>query len=174
MTPFTSIYYFSAIIVVVHFRVCNVRSLNRARRSDRSSSTRAQTPGRSEDMSGATIRSTEDTTIRKDKAQTAPQSETASVAARSARIASPEPVAKTVKGQRHVSPVGRHSQQTHKRARQRAAAEGFTTEKEQHDGDRQLVEARLAKRADQVKQQQRQQATRTVSPTSKPEDAAAT
>ncbi len=52
---------------------------------------------------------------------------------------------KTVKGQKHISPVGRHSQQTHKIAQARADANGHTSEKEQHAHDRVLV---LAARAE--------------------------
>lgn len=61
----------------------------------------------------------------------------------------------TTKGQKYVSPPGRHSQQTHRLAEERAAAQGHATEKEQHAHDRSLVRAELKQRADQkMKQQQ--------------------
>ena len=78
--------------------------------------------------------------------------------AHSARAAAPPPVPKTTKGQRYMAPVGRHSQQTHRRALERAAAAGHATEKEQHDHDRSVVLAELNKRTQQqLKQQKREQ-----------------
>jgi hypothetical protein len=67
----------------------------------------------------------------------------------------PQVLPKTTKGQKHVSPPERHSQQTHRRAEARAAAEGHATEQEQHAHDRSLVVARLQKRhGEQQKNQQ--------------------
>ena len=68
-----------------------------------------------------------------------------------------------VKGQKYVSPEGRHSQQTHRRAEERAAADGHTTEKEQHAHDREVVETEL-NRASQQKETQRQQSARGATP----------
>src|SRR5690349_3835656 len=59
-------------------------------------------------------------------------------------------IAKTVAGQRHISPPGRHSQQTHRRAAERAATEGHSTQREQYDHDRNMVLARLQKTSDGV------------------------
>ena len=50
----------------------------------------------------------------------------------------------TVKGQKYVAPLGRHSQQTHVRAEARAAAGGHASEREQHDHDRTVVAAGIA------------------------------
>lgn len=61
---------------------------------------------------------------------------------------------KTVRGQKHISPPERHSQQSHRRAEARAAAQGHATEKEQHAHDRSILVAELEKRtAHQMKQQ---------------------
>jgi hypothetical protein len=51
------------------------------------------------------------------------------------------PEAILVRGQRHVPPAGRHSQQSHRRAQARAAAEGHATIQEQHAHDRTTVKA---------------------------------
>ena len=72
------------------------------------------------------------------------------------KAAAPERAAVTVKGQKYVSPEGRHSQQTHRRAEARATADGHTTEKEQHDHDRSTVEAEIGRVA-QGKVTQREQ-----------------
>lgn len=65
----------------------------------------------------------------------------------------------TVKGQRYVSVTGRHSQQTHRRAAERALAAGFTTEKEERAHARTAVidgiataSADMAKNKEQSKQ----------------------
>jgi hypothetical protein len=55
----------------------------------------------------------------------------------------------TKKGQKYVAPTGRHSQQTHRRAEERAAAQGHTSEKEQHAYDRSVVKTELNRRAAQ-------------------------
>jgi hypothetical protein len=71
---------------------------------------------------------------------------------------------KTKSGQKHIAPPGRHSQQTHRRADARAAAQGHTTEKEQHAHDRSIVVAEQDKRAaHQQKQQQNNQDKRSAS-----------
>ena len=66
----------------------------------------------------------------------------------------PLPIPITVKGQRYVAPPGRHSRQTHRRAQERAAAQGHATEKEQHAHDRSLVKTELNKRAEHLAKQQ--------------------
>lgn len=60
----------------------------------------------------------------------------------------------TVKGQRYIADEGRHSQQTHRIAEQRAAAEGHTSEKEQQAHDRAAMIAGIAKVAAAKKQNQ--------------------
>lgn len=70
----------------------------------------------------------------------------------------------TVKGQKYVSPAGRHSQQTHRRAEERAAAQGNTTEKEQHAQDREAFVTELNRRADQKTRQQSEQKSRSAQP----------
>ena len=57
------------------------------------------------------------------------------------------------RGQRYVSPAGRHSQQTHQRAQDRAALQGHATVKEQHAHDKTVVTAKL----DQITERKRQQ-----------------
>jgi hypothetical protein len=71
----------------------------------------------------------------------------------------PQAAAKTVQGQKYVSPLGRHSQQTHRRAEAREVANGYTSEKEMHAHDRQTVEAEID-RAAQAKATQRAQNAR--------------
>jgi len=66
----------------------------------------------------------------------------------------------TVKGQKYVSPPGRHSQQSHRRAEEHAAADGNTTEREQYDHDRSVVLAGFDKQAQQKQSQQREQTER--------------
>ncbi len=73
----------------------------------------------------------------------------------------PQPASKTTKGQKYVSPLGRHSQQTHRRAEERATADGHTSEKEQHAHDRAAVETEI-NRVEQVKLNQRAQGARKV------------
>ena len=75
----------------------------------------------------------------------------------------PQPASVTTRGQKYVSPEGRHSKQTHPRAEARAAAEGHTTEKEQHDHDRNVVTTEL-NRAETAKANQRTQGTRGATP----------
>ena len=70
----------------------------------------------------------------------------------------PQPAPKTIKGQKYVSPLGRHSQQTHRRAEERATASGFTTEKEQHADDRSTVEAEIDRVAHEKANQRAQNA----------------
>lgn len=77
-------------------------------------------------------------------------------AATTAVVAQYVPVLK--KGQKYVSPEGRHSQQTHRRAEVRATANGHTTEKEQHDHDRNAVETEINRKADQKANQRAQNA----------------
>ena len=81
----------------------------------------------------------------------------------SSTTAAPQPASKTTRGQRYVSPEGRHSQQTHRRAEARAAVNGHTTEKEQHAHDRSVVETELNRAAEQ-KETQRQQTARGGAP----------
>ena len=74
------------------------------------------------------------------------------------KVAAPQPAAKTVRGQRYVSPEGRHSQQTHRRAEERAAAGGHADEKAQHAHDRAAVEAEIDRIATQKANQKAQNA----------------
>jgi hypothetical protein len=53
-------------------------------------------------------------------------------------------------GQKYVAPPGRHSQQTHRLAQERAEAAG-NTEKEQHAHDRAAVTTGIADRAEAKK-----------------------
>lgn len=99
-----------------------------------------------------------------DKTNESHESEASSTPRATRRADVPPPPIKTVKGQRHVAPAGRHSQQTHRRAQERAAAAGNATEKEQHAHDRSAVEAKLTRRADERKQQQLRQGARSTSP----------
>jgi len=62
------------------------------------------------------------------------------------------------KGQKYVSPEGRHSQQTHRRAEVRATANGHTTEKEQHAHDRNVVVTEIDRKAQQKANQRAQSA----------------
>ena len=62
----------------------------------------------------------------------------------------------TVKGQKYVSPAGRHSQQTHRLAEERGAATGNATEKEQHAYDRNELVTEQNRRADQKTKQKQQ------------------
>lgn len=79
------------------------------------------------------------------------------------KAAAPKPAAVSTRGQKYVSPEGRHSQQTHRRAEERAAADGHTTEKEQHAHDRSAVETEL-NRAETAKSSQRAQNARGATP----------
>jgi len=90
-------------------------------------------------------------------------SKTSEISSKDARAALPVAAAKTVKGQKYVSPLGRHSRQTHRRAEERATAAGFTTEKEQHADDRAAVETEIS-RSEQQKLNQRAQNTRGAAP----------
>ena len=65
-----------------------------------------------------------------------------------------------VAGQRHVPPAGRHSQQTHRLAAERAAEQGHATEREQYDHDREAVMAEIQKSTDGKLAQQRNEANR--------------
>ncbi len=58
-----------------------------------------------------------------------------------------QPVAKTVRGQKYHAPIGRHSQQSHRRAQERADAGGHGTSKEQHDHDRSAIKAEVERLA---------------------------
>ena len=85
--------------------------------------------------------------------------------AKGSSSAAPEPVKPaavpiTVAGQRHVAPAGRHSQQTHRRAEERAVEQGHATEREQHDSDRDQVLAKLQKSSDGKLAQQRNEQNR--------------
>jgi len=62
------------------------------------------------------------------------------------------------KGQKYVSPEGRHSQQTHRRAEVRATEGGHTTEKEQHAHDRNAVVTEIERKAQQKANQRAQNA----------------
>jgi hypothetical protein len=74
-----------------------------------------------------------------------------------------QPASVTTRGQKYVSPEGRHSQQTHRRAEERATADGHTSEKEQHDHDRSAVTAEI-NRLEAAKVSQRTQNTRGATP----------
>jgi hypothetical protein len=77
-------------------------------------------------------------------------------------------VPRTVTGQRHISPVGRHSQQTHRLAGARAEALGLTTVRELYEHDRNVVLGKLQKTSDGIVAQQRnEQARRSGTPTDK-------
>jgi hypothetical protein len=67
------------------------------------------------------------------------------------------------RGQKYVSPEGRHSQQTHRRAVVRATADGHTTEKEQHAHDRNVVATEID-RVVQQKANQKAQNARSTTP----------
>ena len=67
---------------------------------------------------------------------------------------------KTVAGQKHVSPPGRHSQQSHVRATARAAALGLTTARELYEHDRAEALAKLQKGADGKLAQQKNEQDR--------------
>ncbi len=91
----------------------------------------------------------------KQEAATSPSSETnnASPAVRQQVPSTVVPM--TVAGQRYISPNGRHSQQTHRRAEDRAAAQGHGSEREQQDHDRSVVLAKLQKTAERKQAEQR-------------------
>ena len=69
-------------------------------------------------------------------------------------------VPKTVAGQKHIPPAGRHSKQTHRRAAARAEALGLSTTRELYDHDRAEVLAKLQKGADGAVAQQRNEQNR--------------
>ena len=83
----------------------------------------------------------------------------------------PQPNAVTTRGQRHVAPVGRHSQKTHRQAEERAAGMGNTNEKEQHAHDRNALSAKLTQRAEDQQKQASQQSARTAKPKAAAEEA---
>lgn len=95
-------------------------------------------------------------------AKTAPAATDEKSPARS-KTAAPQRASVTTLGQKYVSPEGRHSQQTHRRAEARAAADGHTTEKEQHAHDRSAVETEI-NRVEAAKVSQRTQNTRGTTP----------
>ena len=68
----------------------------------------------------------------------------------------------TVRGQRYVPVAGRHSQQTHRIAEERATANGHATEEEQHAHDRTAVTTEINRVAQAKLNQQRQHADRTT------------
>ncbi len=68
----------------------------------------------------------------------------------------PSPALKLTREQKYLAPVGRHSQQTQRRARERASAEGHATEKEQLAHERGVVEANFIQRT-QLQQKKREQ-----------------
>ncbi len=70
------------------------------------------------------------------------------------------PAEHRTKGKKHVSPPGRHSQQTHRRADERGAAEGHTTEKALHAHDRSVELAEQGDKVTKQEQQKREQAGR--------------
>jgi len=59
----------------------------------------------------------------------------------------PVPVAKGIRGQKYFAPEGRHSQQSHRRAQERAEAEGHATPQQQHAHDRGNVKAEVSRLA---------------------------
>ena len=79
-----------------------------------------------------------------------PFTSSAGVAPRTASIRIPI----VTKGQKYVAPAGRHSQQTHRRAIERAATQGHASEQEQHAHDRNLISAKLNRNAEQKLKQQ--------------------
>jgi hypothetical protein len=90
----------------------------------------------------------------------------------SGAVAAPaQPVLRKTKGPRHVSPPGRHSQQTHRRAKERAAVDGHATEREQHDHDRSTVLGALSAEATRVAKQKSSQTMRSGPPAEKIEEA---
>ena len=95
-------------------------------------------------------------------AKTAPAAAGEKKQAKSKAVA-PQAAPVTTRGQKYVSPEGRHSQQTHRRAEERATADGHTTEKEQHDHDRSAVTAEL-NRSETAKATQRTQNVRGTTP----------
>jgi hypothetical protein len=62
-------------------------------------------------------------------------------------VAKPQTIAMTVRGQKYIPPQGRHSQQSHRRAQARAAAQGDATVQDQHAHDRSNVKAELGRLA---------------------------
>jgi hypothetical protein len=88
---------------------------------------------------------------------------TSSDVAKSSAAIPPQMPPKTKRGQKHIAPPGRHSQQTHRRAEARAASQGHATEKEQHAHDRSIVVGKLGQQAaHQLKQQQDTQGKRSA------------
>lgn len=97
------------------------------------------------------------------KNQTSASEETSDTSMTAVKAAAPQAADKTVRGQKYVSPEGRHSQQTHRRAEERATANGHTTEKEQHAHDRNAVETEI-NRVEQAKANQKAQNARGATP----------
>lgn len=71
-----------------------------------------------------------------------------------ARNGVPTRIPVTEKGQKYVAPAGRHSQQTHLRGQEQAAAGGHMTEKEHHAATREATINAIANRAAQKTQHQ--------------------
>ncbi len=67
--------------------------------------------------------------------------------ARTLVVAKPQIEAIILRGQKHVPPSGRHSQQSHRRAQQRASAEGHATIQEHHASDRSTLKAEIGRLA---------------------------
>jgi hypothetical protein len=85
------------------------------------------------------------------------------------RVASPVPVPITKKGQKYVSPAGRHSQQSHRRAQETAAAKGSTNEREDYVHVRseyleEINKSIALKEKQQREQKDRNQTTKTSAP----------
>ena len=74
---------------------------------------------------------------------------------------------------KHTAPPERHSQQSHRRAAERAAEQGHASEKEQHAHDRSIIVAAQDERtATQLKQQQETQNKRTATQKASAQEAA--
>lgn len=88
------------------------------------------------------------------------------------KVASPPPIPITKKGQKYISPAGRHSQQSHRRAQENAAASGSTTEREDYVHERSEYLEAINKRVEMKEKQQREQKDRNQTPkTSAPKEA---
>ena len=93
-------------------------------------------------------------------AKTAPETPVtpATPTRKAARGVTAESAPVLTRGQKYSSPEGRHSQQTHRRAEERGAAAGHTTEKEQHAQDRSDVVAEIDRVAEAKVKQKEQHA----------------
>lgn len=88
------------------------------------------------------------------------ETETSEAAVKAAAV---EMAPNSVAGQKYVSPAGRHSQQSHRRAQARAEALGLTTVRELYDHDRAAALAKLKKGADGALAQKKSEQDRKLS-----------